>query len=107
MKEALQKQHNITVKNPKHPQPQLIIKGVERGHKKQDILRELLRQNKDIKQRLTEENFENTKVVTVKKTKNSYKENVIIETDPTTFRYLIRKERATLEFTKIYTSKNI
>lgn len=107
VEDALQKQQGLTVKDTKQHQPQLAIKGVEKGHKKEDIIDELLRQNKDIRHTLTDDNLKNTRVIAIKDTRNPYKENIIIETDPVTFRYLIRKERATLDLINVYFEEHI
>ncbi|XP_074039969.1 uncharacterized protein [Leptinotarsa decemlineata] len=107
IREALQNESRVNVKEGKKPNPHVMLTGVEKGYGDEVLVDLLLEQNPSLVEGLAEEDIRGMLVRKRRECRvNRWKKNIIVEVNPTLFRRMMRMEVIKLDLADIYVEEH-
>lgn len=102
LKEVLGKDKTFLIKDLQNTDPIIMITGIEKGYEPDEFISILLNENPELQALVGNDINKMIKYITKKDCRNNYKENWILQTKPTIFRWLIKNEKINFDLTRVY-----
>ncbi|XP_057671241.1 putative uncharacterized protein DDB_G0271982 [Diorhabda carinulata] len=108
IKEKLDNNTNLKTKAMTTQQdPIVLITGVQKGIKAEDLLQDILNENEDLQRQFGNRIKTECKRLGGRPCRNPYKENILLQCPADIFRAIMTKEHIYIDLTKLYTQEHI